>query len=470
MEKGEDVVPMGVGPKPYKFGPISIPNYHSPMAQILVVSFVSFLCPGMYNALTGLGGGGQVVPTTQDNASVALYATFAVFAFCSGTICNYLGVAVTLAVGGFGYFLYAAAFLSYNFNQNSGFVIFAGALTGFCAGCLWCAQGVVCMSYPHEEAKGRAIGIFWAIFNVGAVIGSIIPLGENFHSTTNTVTNGTYIAFMVLMFAGFVLAFFLLPADKIVRNDGSKVENVIHPGLLSDIKGLYRTLIAEPWIIALFPLFWSSNWFLTYQSNDYNAPLFTLRARSLNSLLYFFMQIIIALTFGTLLDVKRWSRKVRAYTGWAAIMILTCAVWGGGTAVLVKTSRGQVFDRIDIYSGDYFVHLLLYMCYGLMDAAYQIYIYWVMGALTNDSRKMAYFAGYYKGIQSAGAAVVWRLDAIMVSYAGIFGSSWGLMVIGLIFTLPVLVLRLRVTEEVSEGDIVEIKDGIEVITHTNVTK
>lgn len=30
-----------------------------------------------------------------------------------------------------------------------------------------------------------------------------------------------------------------------------------------------------------------------------------------------------------------------------------------------------------------------------------------MGSLTNNSRKLANFAGFYKGIQSAGAAAMW---------------------------------------------------------------
>jgi hypothetical protein len=34
--------------------------YASPKIQLLMVSFVCFLCPGMFNALGGLGGGGQV--------------------------------------------------------------------------------------------------------------------------------------------------------------------------------------------------------------------------------------------------------------------------------------------------------------------------------------------------------------------------------------------------------------------------
>lgn len=34
-----------------------------------------------------------------------------------------------------------------------------------------------------EGQKGRFIGIFWAIFNLGGVMGAAVSLGQNFHST-----------------------------------------------------------------------------------------------------------------------------------------------------------------------------------------------------------------------------------------------------------------------------------------------
>ena len=42
-----------------KIGPVVVPWYASPMFQLIMVSFVCFTCPGMFNALTGLGGGGR---------------------------------------------------------------------------------------------------------------------------------------------------------------------------------------------------------------------------------------------------------------------------------------------------------------------------------------------------------------------------------------------------------------------------
>lgn len=59
----------------------------------------------MYNALSGLGGGGQLDAALANNATVALYSTFATVAFFSGSICNKLGVKITLCFGGFGFVL-----------------------------------------------------------------------------------------------------------------------------------------------------------------------------------------------------------------------------------------------------------------------------------------------------------------------------------------------------------------------------
>ena len=62
------------------------------------------------------------------------------------------------------------------------FVIAAGAILGICAGLLWTAQGSLMLAYPTEGQKGKFIGIFWAIFKLGAVVGASVSLGENFHS------------------------------------------------------------------------------------------------------------------------------------------------------------------------------------------------------------------------------------------------------------------------------------------------
>jgi hypothetical protein len=160
--------------KTRRVGPYTIPCYASPEIQLLIVAFVCFLCPGMFNALSGMGGGGQVDPKPADDANMALYATFSVIGFFAGTFTNVIGIKTALSFGGLGYSIYVASFLSYSHNQNYGFTVFAGTFLGVCAGLLWTAQGAIMMSYPPEKSKGKFISWFWMIFNLGAVIGCLV--------------------------------------------------------------------------------------------------------------------------------------------------------------------------------------------------------------------------------------------------------------------------------------------------------
>ena len=159
--------------KTFSVGPLHFPGYATPPVQLGIVAVVCFMCPGMFNAVNGLGGGGQFSAPVADNSNVAVYSTFSVVGFFAGTFANRLGIRLTLSFGGLGYFLYIASYLSYNHNANAGFVYFAGALLGVCAGLLWTAQGIIMMSYPGEGSKGRYIAWFWFVFNMGGVLGSL---------------------------------------------------------------------------------------------------------------------------------------------------------------------------------------------------------------------------------------------------------------------------------------------------------
>ena len=75
-----------------RFLGIRIPRYAAPMTQIILVGFIMFLNPGMYNALSGLGGAGQVDATVQNHAGIGLHSAFAVFGLLAGTFHNVLCV------------------------------------------------------------------------------------------------------------------------------------------------------------------------------------------------------------------------------------------------------------------------------------------------------------------------------------------------------------------------------------------
>ena len=73
-----------------------------------------------------------------------------------------------------------------------------------------------------------------------------------------------------------------------------------------------------------------------------------------------------------------------------------------------------------------------------------------MGSITNNGRKLANFAGFYKGIQSAGAAITWRLDGIGTPYMNTFASCWGLLGGSLLIALPVILLKIKDTVALEE--------------------
>src|SRR5690349_2979586 len=100
-------------------------RWSSPLTQILLVSVTCFCCPGMFNALNGLGGGGKADTTATNNANTALAVTFTVFSLIGGGIFNLCGHYI-MVPGALMYALYVGSYLS----NSSAFTIATGATLG----------------------------------------------------------------------------------------------------------------------------------------------------------------------------------------------------------------------------------------------------------------------------------------------------------------------------------------------------
>lgn len=73
-----------------------------------------------------------------------------------------------------------------------------------------------------------------------------------------------------------------------------------------------------------------------------------------------------------------------------------------------------------------------------------------MGALTNNGRKLANFAGFYKGIQSTGSAITWAIDDNGIQYMTSFAINWGLLAGSLLIALPVVLWKVKDTTDLEE--------------------
>ncbi|KAL7003728.1 hypothetical protein U1Q18_004876 [Sarracenia purpurea var. burkii] len=404
-------------------------RYNSPLVQVGLIGLVCFCCPGMFNALSGMGGGGQVDPTAANNANTALYTTFAVFGILGGGIYNILGPRATLFAGCSTYVLYAGSFLYYNHFHHQAFAIVAGAILGIGAGLLWAGQGAIMTSYPPTHRKGTYISIFWTIFNMGGVIGGLIPFILNYHrgDAAASVNDGTYIGFMIFMSIGAVLSLAILHPSRVIRDDGSGCTNIKYSSV--SIESVEILKLFFNWkMLLLFPAAWASNFFYSYQFNNVNGVLFNLRTRGFNNVFYWGAQMIGSVMIGYVLDFSFKSRRVRGLVGIGIVALVGTGIWGGGLVNQLRYSRHHKLERLDFKDSgsDFAGPFVLYFCFGLLDAMFQSMVYWVIGALADDSETLSRYTGFYKGVQSAGAAVAWQIDTHNVPFLSQLIANWSM--------------------------------------------
>ncbi|TVY43509.1 UNC93-like protein [Lachnellula subtilissima] len=409
--------------------------YASSWTQILLISFICFCCPGMYNALA--------------TAGTALFVVGPLFAW--------LGPRITFLLGGWTYALYSGSLLNFNHTKNGPFVIASGAILGIGASMLWVVQGAIMTTYVDESQKGRAIAVFWIIFNLGGGVGSLAAFGLNFHSKSGTITNSTYIALMVVMLVGWVLGLFICAPRRIKLAQLHAAVEHEKFSFKGSIKNAIQVMCT--WRVAcMLPLFFAANVFYSYQQNQVNGQTFNIRTRSLNGALYWMAQMFGGLLIGVILDLPFLSRTARAKIGWAVLVVTGMAIWGGGYAFQkwqthrIKSGHKQ---DIDYMSGSLAAGpMFLYIFYGAYDALWQGFCYWLIGTESNSTTRAAVLVGAYKTFQATGGAMAWRINALKVAPMSQLAMNWGLSMGALLIVLPT-VWTVSATTLVSEPEIIE---------------
>ncbi|KAF7721011.1 hypothetical protein EC973_005561 [Apophysomyces ossiformis] len=397
----------------------------------------------MFNALSGIGGSGKSSNEAAENANTALSVTFTLCSLLGAPVYNIFGVRILIPAA-LCYVLYVGSYLS----DSDGFTIAAGAILGIGAGFLWTAQAGIMMSYPSESEKGKSFSIFWVVFNMGSTIGAAVVLANEWTNVKAAVQPSSYYAFMIIMFIGSISAIVLLPANKVVRADGSRVSLHKYSNWRREALEVFK--LFKDWrMLILIPLFIGSNWFYTYQFNVFNGPdyYFMIRARCFNNFFYWLFQILGAAFYGWLLDMEALgNRRRRAFIGNTMVLVVLSCLWIGCIKFQSGFTRESVaapdFVRTDIYSPGYGGYIVLYALFGFADAIYQGFIYWLMGTMTNDTERAARYGGFYKTIQNAGNAIANQIDAnktpFMTELAVVFAinAAGSLLAYAVCWTVP----------------------------------
>lgn len=218
---------------------------------------------------------------------------------------------------------------------------------------------------------------------------------------------------MIIMLTSIASSWLILPPTAVVRNDGTLVELQAALSPREELKH-FIMLFKDIRVVALVPVCFSSNYFYAYQG-AITVHLFNGRTRALTALCTGLGSILGALLLGFLVDKLPYRRRVRSFIGLGVVAALAIAIWIGGLVLQVQFTRASVpphwdwSDRSSIGPV-----ILLGSCKSTEggadvdyfgDAAYQGLAYYTMSAMTNDPFKLARLAGYYKGVQSAGAAI-----------------------------------------------------------------
>lgn len=146
-----------------------------------------------------------------------------------------------------------------------------------------------------------------------------------------------------------------------------------------------------------------------------------------------------SIAIGYVMDFSFKSRRARGFTGISLVAVIGTIIWAGGLA----NQHGYSLDKLPEKKLDFkdsgieFAGpFVLYMSYGLLDAMYQSMVYWLIGALADDSQTLSRYSGFYKGVQSAGAAVAWQVDTRKVPLMSQLIVNWSLTTV----SYPLLVL------------------------------
>eukprot|EP00928_Gymnodinium_smaydae_P055222 TRINITY_DN38815_c0_g1_i1.p1 TRINITY_DN38815_c0_g1~~TRINITY_DN38815_c0_g1_i1.p1 ORF type:complete len:454 (+),score=83.41 TRINITY_DN38815_c0_g1_i1:119-1480(+) len=386
--------------------------------QVLVVGLLAFCGPGLFNALNGLGNAGSDDASIAAVANSCLYLTFAVSSYFAGAVFNILGPVPLFVLGGLSYAAYALCiFFS---TRQPALAVIGGIVLGVGAGLFWTAQGALMMAYATPKSRGRLIGIFWAIFNLGGVAGGLLQFGLNYDNAGASASPASYFIFVAAMLVGALSAPLLLASpSQVVREDGSAVVFEQADSPLEEIRAAAQA-IGDPFIKGNILFYLASNWFYTYDFSGFNGSQFNMRTRGLNSATFWGAQMLAAYLFGRALDgpslpVSR-ARRGLVMVQIALVLSLGLALWSNTGSFACNGGHGWDKGhpcRLD-FAKDFPASVLpmsIYALLGAADAMFQTYAYWLMSmAAGTNVRKTVMFAAAYKGLQSLGAGASWMVD------------------------------------------------------------
>ena len=437
----------------------------TPTSQTFLMGLVFFFTFTAYLTIQAFAAD-MYGDTLGSNMATSLYLAFAIACFGAPSFVNKAGSKNTMFLGVLGYAALVGASLIY-FLEMAGdwIVILGGVACGIGAALLWTAQGRLIMQYSDGTDNGYLFSIFWALFNLSALVGGLLTFFY-FGSNSSSGNVALYVIFLVFVVLGALATQLLVPPSQLIRGkDESNLALLPHAGSngtpdaplelsqsdwFTEMKATL-SLFKTRRMLYLSLIFFYTGYNQPYQLNTFGNRWFTKKTIGLEMIIFYTSEIVGGLYIGAMLDGAsgdKGKQRTAAKKCLVIFFLVTLLSFGLCTYVEWDCAFVGAVDGVDcvvpIEYNDKAVVLpsVVYALWGFSDSQIQTYAYWLMGTLYAEGATQARAVGFYKCVQSLGWTVGFalvpsaRMEPMlqMAATAACFLVGTGLAV----FELPVI--------------------------------
>ncbi|CAH0023747.1 unnamed protein product [Clonostachys rhizophaga] len=389
--------------------------FRSPLFNVILAGLISFTQPGIWNALNNTGAGGQQEPYLVNGANSLTFGIMVFGCFIFSLLSNRFGVKKILIIGTLGYAPYSAALYVNNRYGVEWFVLFGGATCGIAASALWASEGAIALGYGGVKDRGKFTGIWLGLRELGQLIGASIQLSLNAgDGQRGKVSYTTYLVLIALQCLGLPFALLVSPPEKVIRPDGSKLEL---PQKDKPIKGELKkmwNLLKKKQMLFLIPVLVGFNWNGTYLG-IYQTNYFSVRARTLSSLVSGIVATLANITWGWVYDLQRFSRPQLAKYTWTCFSVVMLATMSWQIAnehLYSKTVPKVTLDWATPGFGRAFASMVIMR---FMNESHYMFVYWIVGAYFDDLESLTFCVGIIRSFESIGSCLSFGIGAAKVA-------------------------------------------------------
>ncbi|KIW23612.1 uncharacterized protein PV07_11799 [Cladophialophora immunda] len=408
-------------------------RWHGPFMQNALAALCLGLTAGIYVALSGLGaGGGQATSQHMiDIAQASCDAASLVAGLFCGVMLNKFGPAICASVGAVGYAVYVGGFWYFGEHGTLAFPVTGATILGITAVLIESTVSYIAIAYSEEREKGLYVTMMQVIKYGCSLVAATIPLAiDASNPKATSVPTAVYITFIILMSSAVVLGLFILPAEKIRRDDGTGIAVLPKLTFKDAMLGGFHTL-ADKRLLLLCPALICTAIHLVY-CGIANAYHNNSRVRALNTFCALAVAIPSNLVLSWLLDNRRWSRKTRALAGTTYVGVFLI---GAFIAEVVRTwhwSRVVPHTKMDWTSPDFAGQFILFIVGWNAAGMILNLATWYLGTLSNDPLICSHYAGLSRALLAVGQGFVFGIDAAGIPYRNEAGALLGMFSISML--------------------------------------